>query len=130
MDSKQELLAKRYGQKPKLDAKKFRPLAIAAVVLMSISALAISAMNYNPAQFKDIGFRVVSEWQTEIEFELTKPKEATAICSFEALNNSFLAVGYKEIEFGPSDFETNRHTVSLNTTELAVTGLVKDCSLR
>lgn len=130
MDSKEQLLAQRYGKKQAVDAKKYRPLAIAAVVIMSISALAISAMNYNPAQFKDIGFRVVSQWQTEIDFELTKPKDATAICSFEALNNSFLAVGFREVEFGPSDFETNRHTISLNTTELAVTGLVKDCSLR
>lgn len=130
MDSNQELLLQRYGQKPKSDLSKYRPLAIIVVVLMSIAALAISAMNYNPAQFKDIGFRVISEWQTEIDFELTKPKDATAICSFEALNNSFLAVGFKEVEFGPSDFETNRHTIALNTTELAVTGLVKECRLR
>lgn len=130
MDSKERLLLERYGQKPKLNAKKYRPWAIAAVVVMSMAALAISTLNYNPAQFKDIGFRVISKWQTEVDFELTKPKDATAICSFEALNNSFLAVGFKEVEFGPSDFETNRHTISLNTTELAVTGLVKDCSLR
>lgn len=130
MDSNQELLATRYGKKPKLDAKKWRPLGIGVVVAMSIGALGISTLNYNPAQFKDIGFRVKSEWQTEVDFELSKPKDATAVCKFEALNNSFLVVGYKEIEFGPSDYETNRHTISLNTTELAVTGLVKDCSLR
>ena len=130
MDSNQELLLQRYGQKPKADLTKYRPLAITAVVIMSIAALAISAMNFNPAQFKDIGYRVKSEWQIEVDFELTKPKDATAICSFEALNNSFLAVGYREVEFEPSDFETNGHTVSLNTTELAVTGLVKECWLR
>lgn len=130
MDSNQELLAKRYGQKPKPDIRKWRPIGVIAVVLMSIAALTVSALNFNPAQYQEIGFRVVSQWQTEIDFELSKPKNATAVCSFEALNNSFLAVGYREIEFGPTDFETNRHTISVLTTERAVTGVVKDCSLR
>jgi hypothetical protein len=39
-------------------------------------------------------------------------------------------VGYVQVELGPSDFQTNRHTVSVNTTEMAVTGLVDECRLR
>ena len=130
MDSNQEILESRYGQKPPADLSKFRIPAIIVVVLASISALWISSLNYNPAQHQDIGFRVVSELEVEIDFELSKPKDATVICSVEALNNSFLQVGYKEFEFGPSDFETNRHTVTVLTTELAVTGLVRECELR
>jgi hypothetical protein len=86
--------------------------------------------NFSPVSHRDVGFRVISEWQTEVDFEVTKPTDATVICSIETLNNSYLTVGYIEVELGPSDFQTNRHTVSVNTTEMAVTGLVDECRLR
>ena len=130
MESNAELLADRYGQKPASNPKRLRIFAIAGVVLMTITAMWFGFANYSPVSHQDVGFRVISQWQTEVDFELTKPTDATVICSIEALNNSYLAVGYVQVKLGPSDFRTNRHTVSLNTTELAVTGLVDECWLR
>lgn len=130
MESNADLLASRYGQKPKADAKRYRPFAIAGVVLMTITAMWFGYANYSPVSHQDIGFRVISQWETEVDFELTKPQDATVVCSIQALNNSYLAVGYLEVELGPSDFQTNRHTVTVLTTELAVTGLVDECRLR
>ena len=80
--------------------------------------------------YKDVGFSVVSEIETIVEIEITKPKDKTVICSIEALNGQFGTVGWKELEFGPSEFLTLRHTIRLNTTELALTGLVDECRLR
>lgn len=80
--------------------------------------------------YKDVGFSVVSELETVVEIEISKPKDKTVICSVEALNGQFGTVGWKELEFGPSDYTTLRHTIRLNTTELAVTGLVDECRLR
>ncbi len=130
MESNAELLADRYGQKPALEAKRLRPWAIAGVAVMTITAMWFGFANYSPVSHQDVGFRVISQWQTEVDFELTKPKDSTVICTIEALNNSYLAVGYLQVELGPSDFVTNRHTVSVNTTEMAVTGLVDECRLR
>jgi hypothetical protein len=130
MESNADLLAQRYGHKPKRDPKQYRVVAIAGVVLMTVTAMWFGYANYSPVSHQDIGFRVISQWQVEVDFELTKPQDASVVCSIQALNNSYLAVGYLEVELGPSDFQTNRHTVSVNTTELAVTGLVDECRLR
>ena len=130
MESNAELLADRYGQKPALEAKRLRPWAFAGVAVMTITAMWFGFANYSPVSHQDVGFRVISQWQTEVDFELTKPRDSTVICTIEALNNSYLAVGYLQVELGPSDFVTNRHTVAVNTTEMAVTGLVDECRLR
>jgi len=127
MDSNSELLRERYGQKAGVNPKRFRAFAIVGVVLMTITAMWFGFANHSPISHQDIGFRVVSEWQTEVDFEITKPNDATVVCSIEALNNSYLTVGYKEVVIGPSDFRTNRLSVMVNTTELAVTGLVDEC---
>ena len=130
MESNAELLADRYGQKAPIDPKRYRPLAIVAVVVMTITAMWFGYANFSQISHRDVGFRVLSEWQTEVDFEVTKPTDATVICTIEALNNSYLVVGYLQVELGPSDSITNRHTVSVLTTELAVTGLVDECRLR
>jgi len=130
MDSNAELLETRYGQKQPRNPKAFRRFAIVGVTLLTITAMWFGIANYSPVSYQNIGFRVISEWQTEVDFELTKPVGATVICSFEALNNAFATVGWIELEFGPSDVQTIRHTISLNTTELAVTGLVDECNQR
>jgi hypothetical protein len=130
MESNAELLADRYGQKKPLDPRRYQPIAIAAVVLMTITAMWFGYANYSTVSHRDVGFRVISTWQTEVDFEVTKPTEATVVCSVQALNNSYLTVGYLEVEIGPSEAITNRYTVAVNTTELAVTGLVDECRLR
>lgn len=130
MDSNAELLASRYGQKPARDPKGFRRFATIGVTLLTITAMWFGVANYSPVSYQNIGFRVISELQTEVDFELTKPVGATVVCSVEALNNAFATVGWVELEFGPNEFQTIRHTVSLNTTELAVTGLVDECNQR
>lgn len=124
-----ELLSKRYGVR-KSNPKRNKVLAIIGVALMTVTAAWFGFANYSPLSYQDQGYRVVSEFRTEVDFELTKPKNQTAICSIQALNNQFAQVGWVELEFGPSEFTTLRHTVAVNTTEEAVTGLVHNCSLR
>lgn len=129
MDSKADLLASRYGQKAPANPKRLKFFAIFGVAGMTATAMWFGFANHSPFSHQDIGFRVISQWETEVDFELTKQADATVICSVEALNNAFATVGWVELEFGPSESTTNRHTVSVNTTELAVTGLVDECRL-
>jgi hypothetical protein len=130
MESNANLLETRYGQKPPRDPKSFRRFAIVGVTALTLTAMWFGIANYSPVSYQNIGFRVISELQTEVDFELTKPANATVVCSVEALNNAFATVGWIELEFGPSELQTIRHTVSLITTELAVTGLVDECNQR
>ncbi len=62
-------------------------------------------------------------------FEVTKPKEATVTCTVTALSESYAEVGVRTVEVGPADAATRRVTVTVQTTELAVTGVVDSCEL-
>jgi hypothetical protein len=125
-----ELLKERYGQKQPISPRKKLVLASTGVAALVAATAWFSFGGYQDLSHKDIGFRVIDQFRVEVDFELSKPPGAKAICSIQALNNSFFKVGWIELEFGESEFRTLRHTVALNTTELAVTGLVDSCRLR
>ena len=110
--------------------KRLRILALFGVAILVAITAYFALGNNQGFSYKDVGFSVVSEIETIVEIEITKPKDKTVICSIEALNGQFGTVGWKELEFGPSEFLTLRYTIRLNTTELAVTGLVDECRLR
>ena len=125
-----DLMASRYGHKPKRTKKYWLWLSAVGIALMAIGALLATIANFNPVQSKDIGFSVKDATQVILDFEVSKPKDATAICSLESLNEQFSQVGYKEIEIGPQETDTVRFSVSINTTELATTALVDECRLK
>jgi hypothetical protein len=124
-----ELLAKRYGVKQS-NPKQNKDLAILGVAALTITAAWFGFANYSPLSFQDLGYRVLSDTRVEIDFELTRPEGADVVCSLEALNNQFAPVGWIELVIPGSDSTKVRNTVTLNTTELAVTGLVDECRLR
>ncbi len=125
----QDILSSRYGEK-RSNPKRLRVFALLGVAV-SVAITAYFAFGNNQGfTYEDVGFSVISEFETVVEIEISKPKDKTVVCSVEALNGQFGTVGWKELEFGPAEFTTLRHTISLNTTELAVTGLVDECRLR
>jgi hypothetical protein len=128
-EQKDELLASRYGKKSG-NSRAFRVFAYLGVALLAIGAVTLGLANWSPIQSTTIGFRVVSSWQTEVDFEIQMPPGQVAECTLEALNNSFAVVGHIKRSYGPFDQLISRHTVSINTYEEAVTGLVDNCSLR
>jgi hypothetical protein len=125
-----DLMADRYGQKPKLSRKRWLWISAAGVSFLALGALAAALANFNPVQSKDIGFSVKNPTQVILDFEISKPKDATAVCTLESLNEQFGQVGFKEIEIGPQPTDTVRLSVSINTTELATTALVDECRLK
>jgi len=125
-----DLLATRYGKRAKLSKVSWRWISVIGITLMAIGVLFASMANYNPVQSQDIGFSVKDPTQVILDFELTKPIDAVAVCSVEALNEQFGQVGYKVIEIGPQETGKVRLSVSINTTELATTALVDECRLK
>lgn len=119
----------RYGQKPPASRSRMILVAILGIAFLTTVVAIVTALTYNPVQFRDLSFRT-SEWSTEVEFEVTKPPAETAICELQALNEQFAVVGFRAIELGPATDAVNRYTVTLNTTHLATTGLVADCWLK
>ena len=81
-------------------------------------------------QLAQAGWNVKDPTQVVLDFEVSKPLDAVAICSLEALNQQFGQVGYKTIEVGPEETTKVRLSVSINTTELATTALVDECRLK
>jgi len=122
-------MRERYGTKPAASRQRMVLIAILGIASLTAFVAVITAITYNPVQFRDLSFRT-SEWSTEIEFEVTKPADEVAICELQALNEQFAVVGFRAVEIGEAATSTNRYTVTLNTTHLATTGLVAECRLK
>lgn len=123
--------AGRYGPAPTArSARRARiGLVVAAIVGLAVVFWVGFRMASQPVSFKDVGFDLDSAQAIEVTFEVTKPKEATVTCKVTALSESYGQVGVRNVEIGPADSATRRVTVTVQTTELAVTGTVESCDL-
>ena len=126
----EEILSERYGKKKTTNSKRNRVFAVLALALFTLSTVALGLANWSPVQSTDIGFRVLSQWAIELDFELQMPAGSVAVCEFEALNNNFAQVGFVTEAFGPFETGITNHTIAINTFEEAVTAVVRECQLR
>ncbi len=129
-DQNSELLAARYGQTKSLSKKTQRGLAVFGVAAITVVAIYFGLANYKGLEYQEISFSVIDNRAVELEFEISKPQDSTAICTLQALNEQFGVVGHKVIEVGPQSTQTVRLSASINTIELATTALVDDCVLK
>jgi hypothetical protein len=127
----QDLMAQRYGIRMPSESHKRRVrwLAIFGVAVFTTLVAVFSLITYNPISHKDVGYSVESEQRIWVEFEVTAPVGSAVRCDVQALNNQFAVVGFKTVKFAGARQEVSKYSVSLNTTELAVTGLVDKCEL-
>jgi len=98
-------------------------LVLAVVVWVGGGALE------DPVQWKTVGFHVTDASSTDVTFDVTKAKDATASCRVRALSQSFGEVGVRTVEVGPATTDTVRVTVTVPTAELAVSGEVQSCQV-
>lgn len=125
-----EILAERYGAKKPVSKSKKLILSLSGVgTLIAITAW-FAIENHSPISYTDVGFSVVSKYQVVVNFELQMPAGTVAYCNLQALSNSFGVVGHKQFEFGPYEATTLRFSQAINTSQLAVTGLVDECWVR
>ena len=123
--------AGRYGPEPTArSARRGRIfLVVAAVVGVAVVVWIGLGMAGKPVSYKDVGFKVNGSQSVDVTFEVTKPKESTVTCTLTALSESYAEVGVRTVEVGPADTATRRVTATVQTTELAVTGIVDSCEL-
>ncbi|MFI6427451.1 DUF4307 domain-containing protein [Promicromonospora sp. NPDC050880] len=84
----------------------------------------------DPVTFTDVGFSVTSAEEVDVTFDVSMPPGTEAVCTVTALSKNFAEVGAIDVEVGPDDARTTRHTVTIATTELATTGVVDHCEVR
>ena len=110
-------------------ARADRRSSTAAVVGLAVVVWIGLAMAGQPVSTKNVGFDVDGSRSVDVTFEVTKPRESTVTCTVTALSESYAEVGVRTVEVGPADAATRRVTVTVQTTELAVTGIVESCEL-
>lgn len=123
--------AGRYGPEPTARSARRGRIGIIAAAVVGVAVVVWIGLGQagRPVSFKNVGFDVDGSRAVDVTFEVTKPREATVTCTVTALSESYAEVGVRTVEIGPADADTRRVTVPVQTTELAVTGIVDSCEL-
>ena len=124
-------LANRYGT-PKPGLGRRPKIVLTAVgVAAAVGAVAFMAIpsGSETVSSKDVGFTIPDAGTAIVDFNVTKPADATAECAVQVLNESYAVVGWKTVLIGPSDTETVGQRITLRTDSLGVTGGVDSCWL-
>lgn len=94
--------------------------AIATAVWFGISAS-------SGVSWTDAGHQVVDDQHIRVRFDVVDTKRRPLTCSISALGEDHGVVGRSTQRFAASEFDSTRHTVTLRTTQRAVTGEVEEC---
>lgn len=128
-----DLRAARYGEtaSPRQRRLRTRLVVVVAAVLGAavVVWLAIGVLQPDVTS-QDVGFTVRDETSVEVVFDVHLPPGARATCTVEALSSGFGQVGLVDVEVGPTDRSPVRVRVDVATSELAATGIVRDCALQ
>lgn len=117
--------------RPKLSVGARIAVALALTAGVAIAAwFTIVDTQRDPVTFTDVGFSVTSAEAVDVTFDVSMPPGTEAVCTVTALSKSYAEVGAVDVEVGPDEARTTRHTVTVGTTELATTGIVDHCDLR
>jgi hypothetical protein len=117
--------------RPKLSVGARIAVAVALAAGVAIAAwFTIVDTQRDPVTFTEFGFSVTSAEEVDVTFDVSMPPGTEAVCTVTALSKSYAEVGAVDVEVGPEEARTTRHTVTIATTELATTGIVDHCDLR
>ncbi|WP_159620083.1 DUF4307 domain-containing protein [Ruania rhizosphaerae] len=132
-DDTAELMAQRYGQRPGDAARRRRWTWVVASIcaVLGLAALTmVSVQFFEPTvTSQDVGFEVVDAETVRVTFDVSRPVGREAQCTLEALHTGFGQVGLLEVPVPASTEHTTRMTAEIATTELATTGIVRECRL-
>jgi hypothetical protein len=133
------LVQERYGRRT-TPRRRLALLAVAGlVVILALAFIGwITVLQRPGVNWQDISFDVRSDAQVQVTFDVDFSSRArsaatdgrpTAICTVHALNQVQTEVGLQDFRVQAGPKGRARATVVLPTSERAVTGLVKACTL-
>lgn len=102
--------------------------ALAAAVGLA-AWFAVEQTRRDPVSFDVIGFSVQGPERIDVTFQVHMPPGTAAVCTVDALAESFAQVGTIDVPVGPSEERTTQHTVTVRTSEEATSGVVDRCEL-
>ncbi len=126
-------VANRYGAPKPVRAAGRRRWWVIAALTAAVIAIGIFAFSTVAPRvsFKDVGFSFSSDQQARVDFEVTKPTDATAHCAVQVLSENYAVVGWKVVTIGPvpagADGRTTAQQVELRTDSPGVSGGVDSC---
>ncbi|WP_240675432.1 DUF4307 domain-containing protein [Cellulomonas endophytica] len=104
-------------------------VAAACAVAVAVVAWVVVGVLRDPVQWQDLGYDVVDAATVQVRFAVTMEPGARAVCQVRALNEAFTEVGFRTVEVSAVAERTQRVTVQVRTTALAVTGSLQGCRL-
>ncbi len=127
-----QILDERYGRTATRFSSRAK-IATAAIALLALFlGWGVWVTFFAPAKATAsvAGYDVVDAEHTIIRFSLDKPAGTTVVCAARVMNKAYSVVGYKEVLVPANQDATGVITVSVNTTETGVSGLVDRCWLK
>ena len=102
-------------------------IGIVGVLAMSAIAAWFGISASEGVKFSQAGFKVLSPAEVRVSWDVVTPKKKPVTCTLIAMNDRRDVVGTKIVDVPASQFTSTRYTNVLKTTQLAVTGTVKEC---
>ncbi|RLP76369.1 DUF4307 domain-containing protein [Mycetocola tolaasinivorans] len=126
-----DALDERYGRTRRTTKRDRRILVIAAAAFAVVlgSWVVWGALDGDNASIeaKDTAHRIIDDHNVEIGFQVSAPSNSRVQCVIQAMDPQFTVVGWKVIELEPGSAPVRNFTQPLKTTQLATTGIVKNC---
>ncbi|MCH8571677.1 DUF4307 domain-containing protein [Nesterenkonia sp. AY15] len=101
-------------------------LAFGAIVYFTVGN-AVGQLTHN-----DVGYRIISDTEASVDFEVSKDQDATVQCMIHVLDNSYAVVGARVITIGPHEGSSpgdrsEYYRTEVRTESRGVTGVVDSC---
>lgn len=129
-------VSRRYGAVRRGLSPRRQRILIFSALLVAVATAVWFTINLNVGrlEYKDVGYTVVSDSRTVVDFEVTKDFDDTAQCMLQSLDDSYAVVGARIVTIGPHEGtgEADRssyYSSELRTEYRGVTGIVDSCWL-
>lgn len=124
----QELLDDRYGRATRPGRRlRWALLVIFAAVVVGYFAWTTIASGVDTVDVNTTSYEVVDRSTVTVDFQITVRTGARVACAVEAQDTDYGVVGWRVVEYPPSEEHTRAFRVTLPTTAEATTGLASSC---
>jgi hypothetical protein len=125
----QEMLDERYGRRRSRRRRVLGWMVVGAVASALVVGLgwATVARSLAAVDVDDTGYAVADRRTVTVSFQFSAPPGVTIACALEAQDEDHGIVGWRIVQYPPSEARAQSFTETIPTVALATTGLVNSC---